>query len=391
MSILTPYPSNVVQSRDVRLDFFRGVGLFMIFVDHLPNDPIGRFTYHAWGFSDASEIFVFLSGVACSIAYSGVLARRGLPGLIKYAIRRATRLWIAYAITGLMVVTVVLLLLATGMWRDGGTAALFESHYVHTIVHNPLRAVIGAFTLTSPSYASILALYIFFTLLIIPTFFLVAKYGSLLPLVVSGIVWLIVQCTGWNFMPAELDRTWFFDPVAWQFVFVIGMTCGQTRPLSGSSVSRSWVVRLLPLAWTIVIGSFLYKFVLVSAHYLGHDASVIAIPRHVEHQWKKHLAPPCLIHFLSIALLVAYYFKLTNPIFRSPLAAPLIKSGTCSLELYCLSVVLAHLAEIPASEWALSRLDYIAMVLAGFAVMAMAAMLLRRPDIGSRKIFPRRR
>ena len=59
-----------VAVRDLRVDFFRGLALFMILVDHVVADPISRFTYQKFGFSDAAEIFVFLSGVSCGIVYS---------------------------------------------------------------------------------------------------------------------------------------------------------------------------------------------------------------------------------------------------------------------------------------------------------------------------------
>ena len=49
--------------------FFRGIALYMIIVDHIPNDPLNRFTYSRLGFSDAAEIFVFLSGISCGIVF----------------------------------------------------------------------------------------------------------------------------------------------------------------------------------------------------------------------------------------------------------------------------------------------------------------------------------
>jgi hypothetical protein len=63
-------------SRDLRIDFFRGLALYMIIFDHVPGDPISKLTYAHLGFSDAAEIFVFLSGVSCGIVYPRVLSRR---------------------------------------------------------------------------------------------------------------------------------------------------------------------------------------------------------------------------------------------------------------------------------------------------------------------------
>ena len=82
-----------VDVRDVRVDFFRGLALFMILVDHVVADPISRFTYQKYGFSDAAEIFVFLSGVSCGIVYSKVLARRGWTGFMAAITRRAVLIY----------------------------------------------------------------------------------------------------------------------------------------------------------------------------------------------------------------------------------------------------------------------------------------------------------
>ena len=67
-------------ARDLRIDFFRGLALYMIIFDHIPGDPLSKFTYARLGFSDAAEIFVFLSGVSCGIVYSRVLSRRASAG-----------------------------------------------------------------------------------------------------------------------------------------------------------------------------------------------------------------------------------------------------------------------------------------------------------------------
>jgi len=62
--------------RDLRIDFFRGLALYMVVFDHIGGDPLSRFTYQGLGFSDAAEIFVYVSGVACGLAYSSSRTER---------------------------------------------------------------------------------------------------------------------------------------------------------------------------------------------------------------------------------------------------------------------------------------------------------------------------
>ena len=112
--------------RDLRIDFFRGLALYMIFVDHVAGDPLARFTYQILGFSDAAEIFVFLSGLACGIAYSRVLARQGLSALILAVANRAARIYVYYALSS---VAIILLVTAAGVfWKIDGETCIQNIH-----------------------------------------------------------------------------------------------------------------------------------------------------------------------------------------------------------------------------------------------------------------------
>ena len=63
--------------RDLRLDFYRGLALWFIFIDHVPSTVIGNLTFRNFGFSDATEIFVFISGYTAAIVYGASLRRDG--------------------------------------------------------------------------------------------------------------------------------------------------------------------------------------------------------------------------------------------------------------------------------------------------------------------------
>ena len=64
--------------RDLRLDFFRGLALFCIFVDHLPDNMVSQFTLQSVMFGDAAEVFILISGLHRG---HGVRARHGAAGL----------------------------------------------------------------------------------------------------------------------------------------------------------------------------------------------------------------------------------------------------------------------------------------------------------------------
>ena len=60
--------------RDLRLDLFRGIGLWMIFLDHIPHDVVAWLTLRNYGFSDAAEFFVFISGYLVGWIYGPIVA-----------------------------------------------------------------------------------------------------------------------------------------------------------------------------------------------------------------------------------------------------------------------------------------------------------------------------
>ena len=57
-----PFMAKVATERDLRLDLFRGLALWLIFLDHIPSNAVSWVTIRNYGFSDATEIFVFISG-----------------------------------------------------------------------------------------------------------------------------------------------------------------------------------------------------------------------------------------------------------------------------------------------------------------------------------------
>src|SRR6266481_6435778 len=93
--------------RDLRIDFFRGLALYMVVVDHIGNDPLSKFTYQSLGFSDAAEIFVYVSGVACGLAYPSLLERRGWGALMGMLGARAVRIYFYYAVSSAAMILLV--------------------------------------------------------------------------------------------------------------------------------------------------------------------------------------------------------------------------------------------------------------------------------------------
>ncbi len=86
----------VADRRDLRLDACRGLALWFIFIDHIPNNAFTWLTLRNYGFSDTTEVFMFVSGYTCMLAYGGALREQGWPTIATRALRRGWEIYAAF-------------------------------------------------------------------------------------------------------------------------------------------------------------------------------------------------------------------------------------------------------------------------------------------------------
>ena len=82
--------------RDLRLDLLRGVGSGMVFRITPPTTSSAGLTIRNYGFSDATEFFVFISGYCAGYIYGPALRRGEFIAAAKRLFRRAWQLYIAH-------------------------------------------------------------------------------------------------------------------------------------------------------------------------------------------------------------------------------------------------------------------------------------------------------
>ena len=91
---MTPAVSLPSNERELRLDLFRGLALWLIFIDHVSPDLLTWFTIRNYGFSDAAEIFIFISGYTAAFVYGRAMVR---SGFMLASARILKRVWQIYA------------------------------------------------------------------------------------------------------------------------------------------------------------------------------------------------------------------------------------------------------------------------------------------------------
>ena len=101
------------QGRDPRLDFFRGSAMFIIYIAHCRGNVLWHYIPARFGLSDAADMFVFLSGMAASIAFGGTFMRQGLLMGTARIVHRCWQLLIAHL--GLFF-TVAMVVIAGTRW-----------------------------------------------------------------------------------------------------------------------------------------------------------------------------------------------------------------------------------------------------------------------------------
>ena len=71
--LLGELPEPKGHARDLRIDACRGIALWFIFLDHVPNNIGSWLTLRNYGFSDAAE-FMYVTGTTLSAKPAGTLA-----------------------------------------------------------------------------------------------------------------------------------------------------------------------------------------------------------------------------------------------------------------------------------------------------------------------------
>ena len=203
--------------RDARVDVLRGFALLTIFIDHIPDNVPALFTLHNVGFSDAAEIFVLLAGYASMVAYGGLFQRVGAwPTLLRIG-QRCLRIYLFQA--GLLLATLIIV----RVWMD--LTGLVPRFGVKPLLDMGLwQGLLRGLALNAlPNYLDILPLYIVL-LALFPIVYFGMRRGVWGVLALSATFWLAANVDHHLNLPnaAAVDDGWYFNPFAWQFLFVIG-------------------------------------------------------------------------------------------------------------------------------------------------------------------------
>jgi hypothetical protein len=354
-------------SRDFRLDFFRGLALIFIFIDHIPENILSYFTVQAFQFFDAAEVFIFISGYTAALVYGRTLALQGPLYATARILSRAWHLYVAHIFLFVIFIAEVSYTVTTfsnPMYNDEMRVADF--------LEEPHVAIIKALLLEfQPTFLDILPLYILL-LVIFPVILLGLQQRPLVVLISSFLLYLVVQLTNFSVPAYPEGHVWYFNPLAWQFLF----TAGAALCLYGDG-PRRWSRlehAVLPMAG-IVIGVGLVVKLSWTIHGVWDPFPGLFL----KELWpinKNNLSPVRLVPFFAMIAVVAALVPPDAVILRSTAARPLVLCGQQSLEIFCLGILLSALGHFVLSEYDSAVIIQLAVNLAGIVVMCLTASMI---------------
>src|SRR5438045_9308657 len=124
------------KGRDLRLDLFRGVANLFIFLDHIPHNVVNWVTTRNYGFSDAADLFVFISGYTASFVYAKVMLERGfLIGAAKL-MKRVWQLYVAHVL--LFIIYIAAIGFVAQRWND---PEIINEFNIAGLIDNPIQTI----------------------------------------------------------------------------------------------------------------------------------------------------------------------------------------------------------------------------------------------------------
>ncbi len=279
--------------RDLRLDLFRGIALWLIFLDHIPSNIVSWITIRNYGFSDATEIFVFISGYTAAFVYGRAMRDRGFVVAAARILKRAWQVYVAH-----IFLFVIYLAEIAYVSRSFENPLYAEEMGIFDFLRQPDVTLYEALLLKfKPANMDVLPLYIVL-LGTFPLFLWILLRRPMLALATSVGVYVVALQFDLNF-PAYPEGMWTFNPLAWQLLFGFGAWCavGGAQRLSGfmrSPVVLGLAIAYLAFSLGIVLTWYFPPF--------GH-----LVPKWLS-DWmypidKTNLDVLRFVHFLSLAVL----------------------------------------------------------------------------------------
>lgn len=344
------------------VDFWRGYALIAIFINHIPQNVYENFTHKNVSLSDSAELFVFLAGWSLRHVVGPPEDPRPTSALLYRLFGRAFVLYIAQmaiALFAIAMLAAAALLLVNPLF--------LEWHNAAAIFYDPVRAHIGLVLLSHQlGYFNILPLYVVL-LMIAPLVAIIHRSAPGLLLPISFAIYLASLVFELTVPTWPVDGQWFFNPLCWQLIFVLGFSMSRERGPGGWAKRNINWLRIV--ATPIVIG-----LGIMSWYNLWWDPTGLPEPKLFFIIGKTFVTPVRLIQFLAlIAVMSAAYPYIVRMV--PSLVSFLSRLGRNSLPVFCVGSVLSLAGQIVRFAYGGGLLADTLLVGSGILVLGLVAWL----------------
>ncbi|HXD83096.1 MAG TPA: OpgC domain-containing protein, partial [Rudaea sp.] len=322
--------------------------------------------------SDAADLFVFLAGWSLRLMAEG-RGERPMPTRA-VMLRLGGRALELYAAQVLITMIAIAILAITAI--EASNPLLLEWNNAAAVFNDPVPTHIGLAVLTHQlGYFDILPLYVVLMLLG-PLFALIDRYAPNVLLPLSFALYLIVLAFRITLPTWPESGTWFFNPLAWQFVFVLGFVMAKDAGI-GAWVRRNIVALRIVGVPILIAGAVIVLFDLYP------DPTKVPDPKLFFIADKTYVTPMRVIQFLAQVAVFSFAFRyivrlggwIYTQWFVAPLIGLLAMLGRNSLYVFCIGSLLSLSAQVLRYFYRGSPGIDTAVVITGVVIMAFTAWL----------------
>lgn len=349
------------------VDFWRGFALVTIFINHIPGVFYGRLTHRTISLSDSAELFVFLAGWSLRHAVGRPEDPTPMHQIMFRLGGRAVTLYAAHMT--IVMLAIAMLAVAASVFAN---PLFLEWHNAAAVFQDPVNAHIGLAMLSHQlGYFDILPLYVVL-MLIAPAIAFIHRLAPHLLVPISLAIYLSALVFKITVPTWPTQGQWFFNPLCWQFVFVLGFAVSRERGPGGWVRANIGWIRAV--AWPIVIvGAAIVWF-----RWLP-DPTKMPEPRLLFINGKTFVTPMRLLQFLALVAAFSTIFPYLVR-YMPRLVEALSMLGRNSLHVFCAGSLLSLAGQILHSVFRGGIVVDTVLVAGGIVIMGVVAWLAEWRD-----------
>jgi len=319
--------------RDLRLDLFRGLANWAMFLGHVPSSLLAWFSFRNYGFSDGADLFVFISGYTSALVFGRRMIEGGFILGTTRLLRRVWQIYVAH------VLLFVFYLSAVHFLSSSVNAPHFIDRFnVAPLLNAPVETITQGLLLRyKPLNLDVLPLYVVLMGSFPPVLWLMLRHRNWV-ILGSILLYFSARQFGWN-LSSYPSGSWYFNPFAWQLLFVLGAWLA----LGGADTLRFLVRSRIVLVFALTY--LLFAAVVTLAGQISELQQLF--PRVLFEAFnpndKTNLAPYRFLHLATLIILGARFIPIDAPRLQATLWKPVVKCGQQSLEVFSVGIYLSFI------------------------------------------------